>query len=123
MLLTFTDILLVYPASLVQLSGFFFVVLVFVFVCLFFFLPSSTQTFTLGFFVGQSKEIEHLSFPATCCYSASAAVRGVRLRSRANCCGNLEMSRFAVSCDYGAVREMMVKVKCKLTGIEITRSS
>ena len=33
------------------------------------------------------------------------------------------MSRFAVSCDYGAVREMMVKVKCKLTGIEITRSS
>ena len=86
-------------------------------------LPTSTQTLTIGFIVGQSKEIEHFSFPATCCYSASTAVRGVRLRSRANCCGNLEMSGVAVSCDYRAVWELMVKVKCKLTGIEITRSS
>ena len=71
-------------------------------------LPTSTLTFTLGFIVGQSKEFEHLSFPATCCYSASTAVRGLRLRSRANCYGNLEISRFAVSSDYRAVREMMI---------------
>ena len=57
------------------------------------------------------------------CYSVAKAVRGARLRSRANCCGNLQLSRFAVSCNYRAVLEMMVKVKCKLTGIEITLSS
>ena len=57
------------------------------------------------------------------CYSVATAVRGARLRSRANCCGNLQLSRFAVSCNYRAVLEMMVKVKCKLTGIEITLSS
>ena len=39
MLLTFTDILVVYPASLVLLSGFVVVVVVVVFVCLFVFLP------------------------------------------------------------------------------------
>ena len=57
------------------------------------------------------------------CYSVATTVRGARLRSRANYCGNLQLSRFAVSCDYRAVREMMVKVKCNLTGIEITRPS
>ena len=57
------------------------------------------------------------------CYSVATAVRGARLRSRANCCGNLQLSRFAVSFNYRAVLEMMLKVKCKLTGIEITLSS
>ena len=57
------------------------------------------------------------------CYSVATAVRGARLRSRANGCGNLQLSRFAVSFNYRAVLEMMLKVKCKMTGIEITLSS
>ena len=57
------------------------------------------------------------------CYSVAKAVRGARLRSRANCCGNLQLSRVTVSCNYRAVLEIMVKVKCKLTGTEITLSS
>ena len=57
------------------------------------------------------------------CYSVATVVRGARLRSRANCCGSLRLSRFAVSCNYREVLEMMVKVKCKLTGVEITLSS
>ena len=139
MLLTFTDILVVYLASLVLLFGsccccycFFFGGVCF-FVCLFcfVFLPVEVicqlprRLLHLSFFFGQSKEFEHPSFPATCCYSASTAVRGARLcsRSRVNCCGNLQLSRFAVSCNYRAVLEMMVKVKCKLTGIEVKLSS
>ena len=59
-----------------------------------------------------------LSGSGNCCYSASTAVRGARLRNRTNCCGNL-LSRFAVSCGYRGKREMIVGVKCKLTDIEI----
>ena len=40
------------------------------------------------------------------------------LRNRTNCCGNL-LSRFAVSCGYRGMREMIVGVKCKLTDVEI----
>ena len=52
-----------------------------------------------------------------CCYSASTAVRGARLRNRTNRYGNL-LARFAVSCGYRGMREMIVGVKCKLTDVE-----
>ena len=59
-----------------------------------------------------------LSGSGNCCYSASTAVRGARLRNRAFRCGNL-LWRFAVSCGYRSMREMIVGVKCKLTDVEI----
>ena len=100
----------------------------FLFVCFFFAvgidLPTSTQTCTLGFIVGQSKEFEHPSFPAISCYSASSVVHSAKApQSRAHCCGNLQLSLLAVCCDYRAVQDMMVKVSCKLMCIDITRSS
>ena len=70
------------------------------------------------------KGIRTSSFPAICCYTASTVVHSAKAsQSRANCCGNLQLSLFAIPCDYRAVQEMMVKVNCKLMGIDITRSS
>ena len=76
-----------------------------------------------GLFTDVPTSPDNRGSTVTCFYCASTAVRGARLRSRANCCGNLQLSRFAVSCNYRAVLEMMVKIKCKLTGIEMTLSS
>ena len=50
-------------------------------------------------------------------YSASTAIYGAKLRSTASFCKRL-LPWLLISYDYRGVREMVVKVKCKLTSIE-----